>query len=211
MRKLVIYGAGGFGRETALMIEQINAAKPVWHVTGFYDDGIKSGDVVDGINVVGGLQHVNAITEETDLVIAIADPLTRKKIAESIHNKNIRFPVVVHPQANLGSTINQFARGSIITAGCIFTTGVSVGEFSIVNLLTTIGHDVTIAPYCTIMPGCNISGNVKIGEGTLIGTGSQILQNLSIGRKCKVGAGAVVTKNFEDNLTLIGMPARPRN
>lgn len=208
MRNLVIYGAGGFGRETALMIEQINAVQATWHVLGFYDDGMQKGEVVDGIAVCGGLREVNAIHEETDMVIAIAEPGTRKKIAESIHNKNIHFPTVIHPQANIGSPYNQFEKGCIITAGCILTTGITIGEFAIINLLTTVGHDVKIGPYCIIMPGCNISGNVKIGEGTLIGTGAQVLQNLNIGKSCKVGAGAVVTKNFHDNLTLVGVPAR---
>jgi acetyltransferase-like isoleucine patch superfamily enzyme len=61
------------------------------------------------------------------------------------------------------------------------------------------------------MPGCSISGNVKIGARTVMGTGSRILQGLTIGEDCMIGAGAVVTKSFGSHLKLLGVPARKRN
>jgi hypothetical protein len=35
---LVIFGAGGLGREVLLLIQQLNEAQPTWQVRGFYDD-----------------------------------------------------------------------------------------------------------------------------------------------------------------------------
>ena len=58
------------------------------------------------------------------------------------------------------------------------------------------------------MPGANISGNVRIADATLIGSGATILQGLTIGKNCIVGAGAVVTKDLPDNCTAVGVPAR---
>jgi sugar O-acyltransferase (sialic acid O-acetyltransferase NeuD family) len=208
MNDLVIYGAGGFGRETVLLIDQLNAADKQWNLKGFYDDGIEKGKRVDELEILGGLKEVNAIEHTIAMVVAIADPVIRKRIAGNIHNHNIKFPVLIHPDANKGSRFNVFEQGCIITAGCILTTGIRLNEFTVVNLNTTIGHDVKTGPFSTIMPGCNISGNVQLGACTLIGTGAQILQNLSIGKNCKVGAGAVVTKDYGDNLVLIGIPAR---
>ena len=40
-RKIAIYGAGGFGREVALMLQQMNKAEAEWDIIGFYDDGKK--------------------------------------------------------------------------------------------------------------------------------------------------------------------------
>jgi sugar O-acyltransferase (sialic acid O-acetyltransferase NeuD family) len=211
MNNIVIYGAGGFGREIALMIEQINKVEKLWQVLGFYDDGIKKGTLVDGIPVCGGLADVNAIDYEINMVIAIANPSMRKNIVSAIQNDHIQFPVLAHPNADLGSELNWFGRGCILSAGCILTTNIVLGEFVIVNLVSTIGHDVKLGSFCSVMPSCNISGNVQVGECTMLGTGSKLLQNLSIGKVCNVGAGAVVTKSCEDNLTLVGVPARVIN
>ncbi|HEX5169279.1 MAG TPA: acetyltransferase [Cyclobacteriaceae bacterium] len=208
MTDLAIYGAGGFGRETALMIEQINRSEPCWNLLGFYDDSISRNSTIDGLVVLGDLSDINAVVQPLALVIAIADPVVRSKAVASITNSHITFPVLVHPHALMGSMTNFFGRGTLITAGCVLTTGIVTGEFTIINLASTIGHDAKLGSFSSVMPGCNISGHVEIGECTLIGTGAKILQNRTIGKNCKIGAGAVVTKSFGDGLTLVGVPAR---
>lgn len=205
MKDIAIYGAGGFGRETALLIQQINAQSSQWNLTGFFDDGLKKGSTVDDLPILGGMRE--AKNHQVSIVVAVADPGTRKNIVAQLHEKD--FPLIIHPTAQLGSTkFNKIGRGSIITAGVILTTHIILDEFCVVNLDTTIGHDVIVGAYCTIMPGCSISGNVKIGSGCLLGTGARTVQNIELGEKAIIGAGAVVTKNCPPNVTWIGVPAR---
>ena len=83
-------------------------------------------------------------------------------------------------------------------------------RYSINCLHCTVGHDTTIGDFCTLMPGCNISGNVRVGPGTLVGSGAQVLQNLSIGARCKIGSGSVIIHNFEDDLTVVGVPGKAK-
>lgn len=209
--KIAVYGAGGLGREIAVMIHQINAVSHRGHLIGFFDDGVGKGSVVDGLPVIGGINEVNVYDEDLDLCIAIADPHLRSNLVNKISNPRIGFPVIAHPSAILGDAKrNSFGRGAIITAGVIMTTGISVGEFCILNLSCTIGHDVTVGRCSTLMPSCSISGNVSIGDETVIGTGSRIIQGVSIGERCMVGAGAVVTKSVGANFKLLGVPARKR-
>ena len=207
MRDLAIYGAGGLGREIALMIEQINNHHPQWNLIGFFDDDKAKSKYVDALPLLGGINEINQYSTRCSLVIAVADCNTRRLIFEQIENARVDFPTLIHPQAIVGSRLNTFGEGSIVTAGCILTTGISFGRFTILNLACTIGHDVTLGDFCSIMPGCNLSGNVQIGDLTLIGTGTQILQNVVIGKRCKVGAGAVVIKNIDDGRTVVGVPA----
>ena len=54
-----------------------------------------------------------------------------------------------------------------------------------------------------------MSGGVRIEDGCLIGTGATILQYLHIGEGATVGSGAVVTKNVEPGVTVVGIPAKP--
>ena len=210
IRELAIYGAGGFGREMALMVEQMNAVEKQWGLIGFFDDGLKQGEQVDGLPILGGIDELNKWVAPIAVVIALADPQVRKRVVAKLRNSSVDFPVMIHPQSMRGDSRNRLGRGCIITAGCILTTGVELADFVIVNLSCTIGHDVKIGSHTSIMPGCNISGAVTIGEGCLVGTGARILQNLSVGDNSRVGAGAVVVKNVQSNKTVVGTPARER-
>ncbi|HQQ96809.1 MAG TPA: NeuD/PglB/VioB family sugar acetyltransferase [Cyclobacteriaceae bacterium] len=210
MRNIAIYGAGGFGREMALMIRQINQAQLQWNVVGYFDDGKSKGTDVGGIKVLGGYEALCNHREEISIAVAIADPLQRRELVQKIDSPLIDFPVLVHPACHAGDPINHIERGCILTAGTILTTAVTMRQFVVVNLQSTIGHDVELGQFTTVMPGCSVSGNVKVGGETLIGTGARILQNLSIGRNCVVGAGAVVTRNFGDHKTLMGIPANEK-
>jgi sugar O-acyltransferase (sialic acid O-acetyltransferase NeuD family) len=208
MRNIGIYGAGGFGREVALMIRQINEQRKAWNVIGFFDDGKSKGDAVDDLPVLGGLAALNAHKDELDIAIGIADPGIRRDIANKITNANIRFPVLIHPSVMVGDeSRNRFGEGTIITAGNILTTNIHLGRFVLVNLACTIGHDVTLHDFCSIMPGCSLSGFIEAEEGTYIGAGAVILPNLTIGKYSRIGAGAVVTRHVEENKTVMGVPA----
>jgi sugar O-acyltransferase (sialic acid O-acetyltransferase NeuD family) len=208
---IAIYGAGGFGRETLEMIYQMNRqGYTQWRPVGFFDDGLEKGKMVEGLPVLGGLSELNAITDPLAIVVTIADPLARQALCEKIKKQNRPFPSLIHPSANLGSKSNKIKDGAIVTAGVILTTNIFIGEFTIINLASTVGHDVIIGPYSTLMPACHISGKVQLGQRVFVGTGASILQNLSIGEDAIVGAGAVVTKSVNRGTTVIGVPAKEK-
>jgi sugar O-acyltransferase (sialic acid O-acetyltransferase NeuD family) len=207
LKALAIYGAGGFGREMALMIDQINKQTPAWRMVGFYDDGIEKESLVDGWPILGGIEDLNR-AGTLSLCIAIADPAIRQRVQQKISNSLISFPTLIHPTCLTGSSANQIGQGSILTAGVILTVGIAIGDFCIVNLGSTIGHDVKLDDYCSIMPGCSISGNVTLGKRCIMGTGSRIIQGISIGEDCMIGAGALVTKSFQSGKKIMGVPAR---
>jgi sugar O-acyltransferase (sialic acid O-acetyltransferase NeuD family) len=207
MKDLVIYGAGGLGREVALLIDQINQVKKQWNFVGFVDDNIH---VNSDLPVIGAFETLANAKSKLSVVMAVADPCIRHKLVSNIDpNKHLHFPVIVHPRANTGAATNRIGRGVIITDGVIMTTGLIVSDFVIVNLAVTIGHDVKVGGFTSIMPAANISGNVRIGARTLLGTGAKILQNISIGDDVKVGAGAVVIRDVLDGQTVVGVPAKP--
>lgn len=209
MRDLIIYGAGGFGRETALMINQINTVSPAWKVVGFCDDNLKKGATVCGLPVIGGISELNGFPGPVAVAIAVADPALRKKIRNSIQNPGVNFPVLIHPGVLLGDLeVDDIGEGSIITAGNILTTNIQIKRFVIVNLSCTIGHDVVIHDFCSIMPGCSISGVVTLESEVQLGTGSRVLPGLKVAEKSRVGAGAVVTRNIPRDVTVVGVPAK---
>ena len=49
---------------------------------------------------------------------------------------------------------------------------------------------------------------IEIGEGCWLGERCMILPGVTLGRKCVVAAGAIVTKSFPDYSMLAGIPAK---
>lgn len=53
-----------------------------------------------------------------------------------------------------------------------------------------------------------VSAELIIGAGSWIGAQATLVKGCGLGRRCVVGAGAVVTKSFPDSQTIVGIPAR---
>jgi sugar O-acyltransferase (sialic acid O-acetyltransferase NeuD family) len=210
MKKIAIYGAGGFGREVDFLIQQINAIHPIYQFVGYFDDGIEKGIVINDYPVLGALKDLNSWKEELCVVVAIGNPRIKRNIIERVKNRYIQYPVLIHPGVVIGDMkFNTIGEGSIICAGNIITVNVRIGKHVILNLSCTTGHDAVIGDYCSFMPTVNISGEVVIEDNVYIGTGAQIINQLTIGKNTTVGAGAVVSKSLPANCMAVGVPARP--
>ena len=84
MKKIAIFGAGGFGREVQMLIDQINCVGKKFDFIGFFDDGIKKGHLINDFPVLGGISELNEIMEPLNLVFAIGNPITKKSILKKI-------------------------------------------------------------------------------------------------------------------------------
>lgn len=208
MKKIAIFGAGGFGREVATMIQQINFVDKKWTFIGFFDDGINKETPVGNSKVLGGISEVNKIDHDLSLVFAIGDPKIKRKLVSEINSKKIFYPTLVHPNVFIGDRVS-LGEGCIICGGNIITTDITIGNHVILNLSCTVGHDAIIGNFCSFMPSVNISGEDEIGIGVLCGTGVKIINQIRIGDNTIIGAGAVVLSNLPANCTAVGVPARP--
>jgi sugar O-acyltransferase (sialic acid O-acetyltransferase NeuD family) len=211
MKKIAIFGAGGFGLEVAMMIEQINAVEDQWVIIGFFDDGVEKGRIVNDYPVLGDWQDLNDWPQEMALAVAIGNPKTKRFVIERITNPKVYYPTLIHPSViNGNQKYVDIGQGCIICAGCIITTNITIGNYVILNLACTVGHETTIGDYSSFMPTCNISGEVTIGEATFWGTGAKIINRKKVGNNVTIGAGAVVVDDIPDNATAVGVPARIR-
>ncbi|TXH33594.1 MAG: acetyltransferase [Rhodospirillaceae bacterium] len=61
-----------------------------------------------------------------------------------------------------------------------------------------IGHHSVIEDNCFIASHVVISGGVRIGDSSFIGVNATFRDHVSIGRKCVIGAGALVLGNLDD-------------
>ncbi len=213
MKDLVIYGAGGLAREVAYLVKEINASSgvPEFRFLGYIDDDSKRvGTVVGGASIIGDGDWLAERKGEICCVVGIGTPSVIKNISDRLGGAGgIEFPNLIHPGTIWDRDRIELGEGNIITAGNVFTTDIRIGSFNVFNIGCSFGHDDVIGDCCVINPQCSVSGCVTLEGTSLIGTGATILQGLSVGRGATVGAGAVVTKDVEPDVTVVGVPARP--
>lgn len=206
-RQLLIFGAGGFGREVAWLARQRWGSEI--DLCFMVDRPEYLADDVHRIPV--RLLDDCAAKPDSRCIIALGSPAQRRAAAMACKSRGLSPTVVVHPRVEASDTVS-IGSGSVICAGTILTVDIEIGPHVHVNLACTIGHDVKIGGFSTLAPGVHVSGNVNIGEGVSIGTGATIINGdagnpLLIGDGAVIAAGACVTKSVEPSSLVAGVPA----
>ena len=209
LKDIVIIGAGGVGRETALIIEDINNVNKEWNLIGFVDDNDNIQNTkINDYDVIGKLDYLLNYEKEVYVVCAIANYNAKKYIVNKLKsNKNIKFATLIHPTTTLNRTV-EVGEGCIIYQNVMVTTNVIIGNHVIVSPKAGIGHDTVVKDYCNLLWNVNISGNVVLKEGVLVGSGATVIQGLEIGEGAILGAGAVVIRDIPMNKVAVGNPTR---
>lgn len=208
--KIAILGTGGFAREIATLIQDINNTDSKYELVGFVDNSIEKGTLINGYPVIGNDEEINQTNEPIGLVLAFGEPKIKMKVRSKFTNPLVSFPTIIHPSAIVGDRkLVEIGDGCIICASVIITTNIKIKDYVTLNLQCTVGHDTIIDSYSSFMPSCNISGEVHIGEGVYCGTGVKIINQTDIGEHSIIGAGAVVAKSIPAYCTAVGVPAKP--
>lgn len=208
MQDLVIYGAGGLGREILSYLRAANADAERWNFLGFIDDGKPSGSRVGDSKVLGGMTELVSRTSPVAVLMGLADPGVKASLYGKLSlNPQVTFPVLVHPLAHVGPSA-ALGAGTVISPYCSVSVDAVLGLCSFFNVGSQIGHDSILGDFGSVMPHVDVSGNVTVGPRTLIGAGARILQGLSIGSDVTIGIGSVVLNNVLDRCTVMGYPAR---
>lgn len=211
MKKLVIIGAGGFAREVAWLVEDINAVSEEWELLGFIDENVANhGKVLNGLPVLGDFDYFynRGLNESIYTVCAVGNPRIKMNLVKKAVEWGFKFVNLIHPSAMMSRHV-AMGVGNIICAGNIITTNITLGNHVAINPGCGIGHDAVIKDFCTILWSVNISGNVCVGAGCQIGTKTVVIQGINIGEWSTIGAGAVVVRDIPPHCTAVGVPARP--
>jgi sugar O-acyltransferase (sialic acid O-acetyltransferase NeuD family) len=213
MKRLCIIGAGGFAREVAWLVGDINRDTPTYEFLGYVVSNLSALREHDSRDqVLGDFRWLEENRSGVDaLAMGIGAPAAKNGISAELESKfpHLQWPALVHPSARFDRDSTELGRGAIICAGVIGTVNVIFEPFAMVNLACTIGHEARIGRAAVLNPTVNISGGVVLEEEVLVGTGAQILQYVRVGARAIVGAGAVVNKEVMPGETVVGIPAKP--
>lgn len=206
MKKIIIVGAGGFGRELLWWIKDINKVHQKWEVQGFIDDNLNALDEYEcDYPVIGTIKDWEP-KEDEEFALAFGSPELKRKIVALLKSKGAKFATIIHPTAML-SDFAKCGEGLIMFPYSKISCNTTVGDF-VTLLATPIGHDTIIGDYTVISGGCNIVRNVKIGKDVFIAAGVCVAQDISVGDGAFLGLGSVVLKDVPAGATVFGNPAR---
>ena len=205
-RKILVYGASGHGKVVVDILLELG----VPGLLGFVDDGRdRHGRAVVGFPVLGDGEWLRAEAARASIAVAlgIGDNRVRQRVAERCVALGAALVTAIHPRA----VVSRFASigdGAVVMAGAVVNPGAAVGRGVIVNTGAVIEHDVTLGDFSHVSPGAALGGAASVGALSHVGLGASVLPGVAIGARVVVGAGATVTRDLEDAVVAVGVPAR---
>lgn len=208
MKKLVLFGAGGFGRETANLVEWINILSPTYELLGFIveKEYYKPDMNVNGYPVLGTEDwffcHPDVLCTCT---VGIAKEKAR--IQMNLSSKGVKFETLKAPDVLIPSS-SRIGEGCIFFRDVAISVNVVVGNGVFLNCGVTLGHDTQIGDYVSVMPNTGISGYCHIEEQVDIGGHAFLIPARKVGKNAKIAAGSIVFTNVKAGTTVLGNPAK---
>ena len=108
-----------------------------------------------------------------------------------------------------------FNKLNVMFGGCIIGRGASFGRRFVmihsngivINSNVHGGDDIFLEHQVTI--GAEKSEIPRLGNRVFVGAGAKIIGGVTLGDDVKVGANAVVVRDVDAGLTVVGIPAKP--
>ena len=141
--KLLLIGAGGFGRMVA---EQAMFR----YDCAFMDDGQPVGVEICGIPVVGGLADLPELRKEYGLlVVGIGNNRFRAQVYEKAKALGFAFPNIVAPSAYI-SPYAKLGCGCVVLQNACVQNGTSVGDGVLLNAGTEVHCDAAVGLFAPV-------------------------------------------------------------
>lgn len=186
---LLILGAGGHAK----VVADTAFAMGITHVH-FCDEG--AGQTLE--------QFIDTCTH---IHVAIGDNATREfGYLRAIEAGFTPFNVV-HPTAVISSEAH-IGKGVYIGALSVLNPQCHIADFALINTGAIVEHDSVVGQAAFIAPGAIMCGQTVLGARSFLGTHGTMIPQTRVGDDVIVGAGSVVTRTFESDVHLVGVPAR---
>lgn len=204
MRRLVIIGAGGMGRELFVAARQAGREP-----AGIVDDD-PSPDNQERMRRIGAkwIGTVDEVCQDADkwaYLLGVGSPAARRRLDARL-TCTVADPFI-DPNATIGDDV-AIGMGTVICAKAVLTTHVRIGRHVIVNAGAMIMHDTEVDDFATIGPNTTLCGNVRIDQEADLGAGVTAIPRAIVGANAVIGGGAVVVGSIPADVTAKGVPAR---
>lgn len=171
--KLLLVGAGGFGRMVAEQaMRQYDCA--------FVDDGQAIGTSIYGVPVVGGIADLPELRKDYSLlVVGIGNNKFRAQIYGKAKELGYSFPNIAAPSAYI-SPFAKLGCGCVILQNVCIQSGASVGSGVLLNAGTEVHCDAAIGDYALVYANSVIRTGAVVGKQARIGSNCTICNNATV-------------------------------
>lgn len=165
MEKLLLVGAGGFGR---VVLEHASSQ----YDCAFLDDGDAS--VVNGVSVIGKTSEMEKFFPEYKLLlVTIGNNTIRERLYKEAATFGYNFPNIIHSSAYI-SPYASIGVGCMILNNAVVQNNAKIGDGCILNPGVEAHHDSTIGNYCLIYTNSVIRSLTHVGDRVWIGSTATI-------------------------------------
>jgi len=207
--QLIGLGAGGHAKVVLEALLAIGGAE----VRGLLDPcPALHGQQILGVPVLGDDSLLSQLKEQGITgffmgVGSVGDARLRRRLFAWALGLGFDAITVIHPRAVVSPSV-VVGRGTCIFAGAVVNAAACLGENVIVNTGAVVEHDCQLGDHVHVATGACLGGGVMVGSGSHIGLGACVREGIRIGRDALVGAGAVVVEDVQDEVVVVGVPAR---
>lgn len=182
MEKLLLVGAGGFGR---VVLEHASTI----YDCAFLDDG--DATVVDGVPVIGKTAEMASFYPEYKrLLVTIGNNKLREQLYKEAATIGFTFPNIIHPSAYV-SPHAHIGSGCVILNNAVVQNNAKCGDGCILNPGVELHHDSTIGSYCLVYTNSVVRSLTHVGDRVWIGSTATVSTSAIVPDDAIIGDGEV--------------------
>lgn len=183
MEKLLLVGAGGFGR---VVLEHASSL----YNCAFLDDGETM--VVDDVPVIGSTFDIEKLYPQYRLLlVTIGNNKLRKSLYERAASVGYFFPNIIHPTAYV-SPHAHIGSGCVILNNAVVQNNATCGDGCILNPGVELHHDSCIGSYCLIYTNSVVRSLTHVGDRVWIGSTATVSTGAVVADDAIIADGTVV-------------------
>lgn len=128
----------------------------------------------------------------------------RKKLYQQLQKIGFQVPAIVDPSAAIALSA-KIGSGVFIGKNSVVNANACIGDMVIINSGALIEHDCRIGEFSHMSVGSVICGGSTLESNVFVGAHGTIIQEVSIGKNCVIGAGSIVLADVPKGERVIGV------
>lgn len=157
--KLIIVGAGGFGK----LLAELVIAEDLFQLLGFVDSNVQLGKSIflDYKVIATSPEQINDPT--VGFIVAIGNNEVRKSYFEKY--SEIKYLKLISKNARIMNSAD-LGNGAIVMSNVVINSNVQIGKGSIIDTGSIIDHDSQIGAYSHLQIGTLVGSNTEVSPLT---------------------------------------------